>query len=150
MLKEFSPHATAYAVDCKPDTLRDWRCLGFFTGLGERKGKGHRYTLSDVARIAVASVIARGGSSLKSAFALVGEMGGLIDAIVASERNAPRSTSDQFLTFAFGLGAERSVMNVRISDIHLPHKPTAIFEINLSELIRSALTRLDTFEASAR
>src|ERR1700738_944317 len=85
MLTEYSPHATAYAARCKPDTLRDWRRLGFFKGLGERKGKGHLFTLSDVARIVVAAFIARNGASLREAFEIVGERGRTIDAVAAAE-----------------------------------------------------------------
>src|ERR1700674_1538386 len=99
MLTEYSPHATAYAARCKPDTLRDWRRLGFFKGLGERKGKGHLFTLSDVARIAVAAFIARNGAILREAFEIVGERGWTIDAVAATERNAPGAGNDYYLSF---------------------------------------------------
>src|SRR5438309_6681323 len=98
MLIEYSPHATAYAARCKPDNLRDWRRLGFFKGLGERKGKGHLFTLSDVARIVVAAFIARNGASLREAFEIVAERGRNIDAVVAGERNAP-GANDYYLSF---------------------------------------------------
>lgn len=44
------------------DTLRDWRRQEFFEGLGERKRTGH-LSQCRVARIAVASFIARNGQT---------------------------------------------------------------------------------------
>ena len=148
MLKEYSPHATAYAARCKPDTLRDWRRLGFFKGLGERKGKGHMFTLSDVARIAVAAFIARTGASLRTAFEIVGERGGLIDAIAAQERNSPQSAGDRFLTFVIDPDTSfpASITGAPISHVEFLAEPTAALQVNVSKLLRSALDRLSTFD----
>lgn len=147
MLKEYSPNATAYAARCKPDTLRDWRRLGFFKGLGERKGKGHLFTLSDVARIGVAAFIARNGASLRSAFEIVGQRGSLIDAIVAHERTSPGS-ADQFLTFTVDPDASfpAAITGAPISNIEFAAEPTGVLQVNVSKLVRSALERLDSFD----
>ncbi|WP_316179660.1 MULTISPECIES: hypothetical protein [unclassified Bradyrhizobium] len=148
MLKEYSPSATAYAAHCKPDTLRDWRRLGFFEGLGERKGKGHLFTLSDVARIAVAAFIARNGAGLRNAFEIVGRRGGLIDAIAAHERSAPEATDDRFLTFVIepDTSFPVSITGAPIGHIKFLADPTAALQLNVSKLIRSVLERLDTFD----
>lgn len=148
MLKEYSPSATAYAARCKPETLRDWRRLGFFKGLSERKGKGHLFTLSDVARITVAAFIARNGASLRTAFEIAGERGGLIDAIAAHERNAPGSSGEQFLTFVVDpdVSFPASITGAPVSSIAFAEPPTAALQINISKLLRSALDRIETFE----
>lgn len=148
MLKEYSPNATAYAARCKPETLRDWRRLGFFKGLGERKGKGHMFTLSDVARIVAAAFIAKNGASLRTAFELAGQRGGLIDAIVAHERNPSGAVDDQFLTFVVDpdISFPASITGAPISGIEFSTEPTAALQVNLSKLLRSALERLDTYE----
>jgi hypothetical protein len=149
MLTEYSPHATAYAARCKPDTLRDWRRLGFFKGLGERKGKGHLFTLSDVARIVVAAFIARTGASLREAFEIVGERGRMIDAVVAHERAAPGSGSDYYLSFVVDPDTSfpTSITGAPMSSIQFDREPTAVLQMNVSKLIRSALERLNTYEA---
>jgi hypothetical protein len=173
MLIEYSPHATAYAARCKPDTLRDWRRLGFFKGLGERKGKGHLFTLSDVARIVIASFIARNGASLREAFEIVGARGWIIDALVARERNAPgggnsapparqvREGVEMFAQdswanehyFSFVVNPDcsfpESVTGAPISNIQFDVEPMAVLQVNVSKLIRSALERLDTYETHA-
>jgi hypothetical protein len=148
MLTEYSPHATAYAAHCKPDTLRDWRRLGFFKGLGERKGKGHLFTLSDVARIVVAAFIARNGASLREAYEIVGERGGMIDAVVAGERNAPGAGNDYYLSFVVDPDTSfpASITGAPISNIQFDIDPTAVLQVNVSKLIRSALERLKTYE----
>lgn len=147
MLKEYSPGATAYAARCKPDTLRDWRRLGFFKGLGERKGKGHLFTLSDVARIAVAAFISRSGATLRAAFEIVGQRGRLIDAIVGHERTSPGS-ADQFLTFSLDPDASfpAAITGAPISNIDFTTEPTGLLQVNVSKLVRSALERLETFD----
>ena len=149
-MKEYSPHATAHAARCKPNALRDWRRLGFFKGLGERKGKGHLFTLSDVARIAVAAFIARAGAPLRSAFEIVGERGALIDAIVAHERDAPGSVGDRFLTFVIepDCSFPASITGAPVADIGFLVEPTAALQVNVSKLIRSALERLKAYEDS--
>lgn len=148
MLMEFSPHATAYAVRCKPDTLRDWRRLGFFKGLGERKGKGHLFTLSDVARIAVAAFIARNGASLREAFEIVGARGGRIDAVVASERHAPGAAEDYYLSFVIDpdMSFPASITGAPVLNIQFSPDPTAVLQVNVSKLIRLMLDRLDFHE----
>ncbi|UPK25940.1 helix-turn-helix domain-containing protein [Bradyrhizobium sp. 195] len=147
MLKDYSPNAAAHAARCKPDTLRDWRRLGFFNGVGERKGKGHRYTLSDVARVAVAAFIARNGASLRAAFEIVGQRGKLIDAIVAHERTSPGS-ADQFLTFTIDLDATfpAAITGAPIANIEFTIAPIGVLQVNVSKLIRSSLERLDAFD----
>lgn len=149
MLTDFSPHATAYAVRCKPATLRDWRRLGFFNGLGERKGKGHLFTFSDVARIAVAAFIARNGASLRQAFEIVGERGRVIDTVTAFiARNAPGSHSDYYLSFVVepDTSFPSSITGAPVADIQFSGEPTAVLQMNISKLIRSALERLDTYQ----
>lgn len=151
MLTEYSPHATGYAARCKPDTLRDWRRLGFFKGgLGERKGKGHLFTLSDVARIAVAAFIARNGASLREAFEIVGERGRTIDAVAGVERNSPGSCTDQYLSFVVNPDCSfpESITGAPVSNIQFDIEPTALLQVNVSKLIRSALERLNTYEAA--
>jgi hypothetical protein len=151
MLTEYSPHATAYAARCKPDTLRDWRRLGFFKDLGERKGKGHMFTLSDVARIVVAGFIARNGASLGEAFEIVGERGRTIDAVAAGERSAPGAGNDYYLSFVVNPDCSfpESITGAPLSNIQFDTDPTAVLQVNLSKLIRSALQRLDTYEDAA-
>jgi hypothetical protein len=148
MLTEYSPHATAYAARCKPDTLRDWRRLGFFKGLGERKGKVHLFTLSDVARIAVAAFIARNGASLREAFEIVGERGWTIDAVAAGERNAPSAGNDYYLSFVVNPDCSfpESIAGAPASTIQFDTEPTGVLQVNVSKLIRSALERLNTYE----
>lgn len=148
MLTEYSPHATAYAARCKPDTLRDWRRLGFFKSLGERKGKGHLFTLSDVARIAVAAFIARNGASLREAFEIVGERGGRIDAAVAGERNVPGTTEDYYLSFVIDpdMSFPASITGAPVLEIQFSPDPTAVLQVNVSKLIRLMLERLDFYE----
>lgn len=170
MLIEYSPHATAYAARCKPDTLRDWRRLGFFKGLGERKGKGHLFTLSDVARIVVAAFIARNGATLREAFEIVAERGWIIDAIAARERHAPDTADqpradrparegaeifmhdslagDHYLSFVINPDCSfpESITGAPISNIQFDAEPMAILQVNVSKLIRSALERLATHE----
>lgn len=148
MLTEYSPHAAAYAARCKPDTLRDWRRLGFFKGLGERKGKGHLFTLSDVARIAVAAFVARNGATLREAFEIVGQRGGMIDTVVASERNATGASNDYYLSFVVNPDCSfpESITGAPISNIQFDTEPTAVLQVNVSKLIRLALERLVTYE----
>jgi hypothetical protein len=148
MLTEYSPHATAYAARCKPDTLRDWRRLGF-KGLGKRKGNSHMFTLSDVARIAVAAFIARNGASLREAFEIVGERGRVIDAVVNGERNAPGS-GNHYLSFVVNPDCSfpESITNAPVSNIQFEIDPTAVLQVNVSKLVRSALERLDTYVAN--
>jgi hypothetical protein len=148
MLTEYSPHATAYAARCKPDTLRDWRRLGFFKGLGERKGKGHLFTLSDVARIAVAAFIARNGASLREAFEIVGERGRTIDSVAAVERNAAGTGSDYYLSFVVNPDCSfpESITGAPVSAMKFDTEPTGVLQVNVSKLVRSALERLNTHE----
>lgn len=148
MLTEYSPHATAFAAGCKPDTLRDWRRLGFFRGLGERKGKGHLFALSDVARIAVAAFIARNGASLREAFEIVGERGEVIDAVVASERNSPGAGNDYYLSFVIepDVGFPASITGAPVCNIRFDVDPTAVLQVNVSKLMRSMLGRLNVYE----
>jgi hypothetical protein len=150
MPKEYSPHATAYAVRCNPDTLRDWRRMGFFKNLGERKGKGHLFTPSDVARIAVASFIGRSGASLRSAFEIVDERGPLIDSVVGAERGALDTRKDYFLTFVIDPDASfpASVTSAPAAKIEFDSEPVGILQVNVSSLVRSVLNRLDSFEDS--
>jgi hypothetical protein len=147
MLKEYSPGATAYAARCKPDTLRDWRRLGFFKGLGERKGKGHLFTLSDVARIAVAAFIARNGASLREAFEIVAERGRTIDAVAAAECNAA-GASNYYLSFVVNPDCSfpESITGAPVSAIQFDTEPTGVLQMNVSKLVRSALERLTTHE----
>ena len=148
MLKEYSPHATAYAAHCKPATLRDWRRLGFFDGLGGREGKGHLFTLSDVARIAVAAFVARNGASLKQAFEIISERGRMIDAVAASERTAPGAANDYYLSFVIDpdIGFPASITGAPVSNIQFDTEPTGILQVNVSKLIRNALGRLEACE----
>lgn len=143
---EYSPHAVAYAARCKPDTLRDWRRLGFFKGLGERKGKGHLFTLSDAARISIAAFIARNGASLREAFEIVEQRGHLIDAIVASERNEPDAGNDQFLSFVADpdISFPASITGAPIDKIDFIEKPTAVLQLNVSQFLRSVIERLNS------
>jgi hypothetical protein len=151
MPTEYSPHATAYAARCKPETLRDWRVRGFFNDLGERKGKGHMFTLSDVARIVVAGFIARNGARLREAFEIVGERGRVIDTVVAGERNAPGAGNDYYLSFVVNPDCSfpESVTNAPVSNIQFDTEPTAVLQVNVSKLIRAALQRLDIYEDAA-
>jgi hypothetical protein len=151
MVTEYSQNATAYAARCKPETLRDWRVRGFFEDLGQRKGKGHMFTLSDVARIAVAAFIARNGSSLREAFEIAGERGRMIDAIVAGERTAPGAGNDYYLSFVVNPDCSfpDSITGAPVSNIQFDTEPTAVLQVNISKLIRSALRRLDTYEDAA-
>ena len=151
MLREYPPHPTAYAVRCKPDALRDWRRKGHFDDLGERKGKGHLFTLSDVARIAVAAFIARNGASLSEAFNIVRERGGLIDSVVAAERTAPGAKGDYFLTFVVDpdVSFPASITSAPVVKIEFDPDPVGVLQVNVSKLVRSVLDRLDAFEDSA-
>lgn len=148
MIKEFSPHATAYAVRCKPDALRDWRRQGFLDGLSERKGKGHLFTVSDVARIAVAAFIARNGASLRQAFDIVNQRGGIIDSLAAVERDAPGTSQDYVLTFVVDPDTSfpASITGAPISLIEFDLPPVGALQINVSRLVRSAMERLATHE----
>ena len=150
MLQEYSPHATAYAARCKPDTLRDWRRMGFFKGLGERKGKGHMFTLSDVARIVVAGFIARNGATLREAFEIASERGRVIDAVVFGEHNAPGAGNDYYLSFVVNPDCSfpESITGAPVSNIQFDTEPTAVLQVNVSKLVRSALERLDTYVAN--
>lgn len=150
MLKEYSPNATAYAVRCEAHTLRNWRTQGHLAGLSERKGKGHLFTLSDVARIAVAAFIARSGASLRTAFEIANERGALIDAIVAYERDAPGSIGDRFLTFVIepDISFPASITGAPVAKIEFLAEPTAALQVNVSKLIRSVLERLKTYGES--
>lgn len=151
MLREYSPHATAYAVRCKPDALRDWRRKGHFDDLGERKGKGHLFTLSDVARIAIAAFIARSGATLTEAFKIVRDRGAIIDSVVAAERGAPGATDDHFLTFAIDPDASfpASITSAPVAKIEFDFDPVGVLQVNVSNLLRSVLDRLSSFEDSA-
>jgi len=144
----YSQNATAYAARCKPETLRDWRVRGFFKDLGERKGKGHIFTLSDVARIAVAAFIARNGASLREAFEIIGERGREIDAVVAGERKT--LGADYYLSFVVNPDCSfpESITNAPVSNIEFDTDPTAVLQMNVSRLLRSVLERLDTYEAN--
>lgn len=151
MIREFSPHATAYAVHCKPDALRDWRRQGFLGGLSERKGKGHLFTVSDVARIALAAFIARNGASLRQAFEIVNRRGGIIDSLAAVERDTPGARQDYVLTFVVDpdAGFPASITGAPIANIAFDSEPIGALQINVSLLVRSALARLATYEGSA-
>ena len=148
MLREYSPHATAYAARCKPDNLRSWRTQGLFEGLGERKGKGHLFTLADVGRIAVAAFIARNGANLAQAFAIVSERGGIIDSLVAAEKNAPGVEPDYVLTFAINPDTSfpASITGAPVSRVEFDGEPIGVLQVNVSRLIRSALERLASYE----
>lgn len=148
MIKEFSPHATAYAVRCKPDALRDWRRQGFLDGLSERKGKGHLFTVSDVARIAVAAFIARNGASLRQAFDIVSQRCGTIDSVAAVERDAPGTSQDYVLTFVVDPDTSfpASITGAPIENIEFDSPPVGALQINVSRLVRSAMERLATYE----
>ncbi|WP_316190544.1 MerR family transcriptional regulator [Bradyrhizobium sp. SZCCHNS2096] len=150
MLREYSPHATAYAARCKPDTLRDWRRQGLFDDLGERKGKGHLFTLSDVARISVAAFIARNGSSLREAFEIVRDRGRMIDAVAAAEGNVSGSCPEYVLTFVVhpDVSFPASITSAPVSNVEFATPPFGALQVNVSLLIRSALGRLSTFEAN--
>jgi len=148
MIKEFSPHATAYAVRCKPDALRDWRRQGFLEGLSERKGKGHLFTASDVARIALAAFIARNGASLRQAFEIANQRGAIIDSVAATERDTPGAGQDYVLTFVVDPDASfpASITGAPISNIEFDSEPVGALQINVSRLVRSAMERLTTYE----
>ncbi|WP_194464253.1 hypothetical protein [Bradyrhizobium sp. CCBAU 53340] len=148
MIREFSPQATAYAVRCKPDAIRDWRRLGLLNGLSERKGKGHLFTVSDVARIAVAAFIARNGATLRQAFEIVDRRGAIIDTVAATERNAPGAGQDYVLTFVVDpdVSFPASITNAPISNIEFDAEPIGALQINVSRLVRSALERLVTYD----
>jgi hypothetical protein len=146
-MKEYSPHATAYAVRCEPHSLRTWRTQGHLAGLSERKGKGHLFSLSDVARIAVAAFIARCGASLTEAFKIVRERGSMIDSVVGAERTSA-GQSDYFLTFVIDPDTSfpASITGAPAPAIAFDTEPTGVLQLNVSKLIRSALERLDTFD----
>jgi len=151
MLREYSPDATAYAARSKPGAFRSWRTQGFLDGLSERKGKGHLFTLSDVARISVAAFIARNGASLRQAFDIVNERGGIIDSLVASERDAAGAGQDYVLTFVIDPDTSfpASITGAPISKIRFDDEPVAMLQVNVSGLLRSALDRLATYERVA-
>lgn len=152
MLKTYSPHATAYAVRCKPNALRDWRRHGYLMGaLGERRGKGQMFSLSDVARIAVAAFIARAGVKLQNAFDIAAEQGSTIDKIAAGVRLTVK-TSDVFLTFVIDpdLSSPASITGAPISNITFDDEPIGLVQVNLSSLLRSVVGRLESFEENVR
>jgi len=151
MLKEYSPDATAYAVRCKPGSLRTWRGQGHFEELGERKGKGHLFTAADVGRIALAAFIARNGASLRQAFEIVSERGGIIDSVVAAERYAPGVDQDYVLTFVVDpdVSFPASITGAPIARTDFDDAPIGLLQVNVSRLIRSALDRLESYEQSS-
>ena len=142
MLRVVSPHATAFAARCKPNDLRDWRRHGYLDGYGERDGKGHRFSLHEVARIAVAVLLARSGASMREAFAIVRERSSAIDAL-ASQGNKPGS--DYVLT----LGTDPDIKDRFVSFTSAPiasasftEPPHVAVQLNISLIIRSALDRV--------
>lgn len=141
---EYSPPVTAYAARCTPTTLRTWRRMGFFKSLGERKGKGHVFTLSDVARIAIAAFIAQNGASLREAFEIVEQRGGMIDAVAAAVRDEPGSAADYYLSLTIDpdVSFPASITGADIAHIEFAAKPVAVLQVNVSELLRSVLRRL--------
>ena len=152
MLREYSPDATAYAARAKPGALRSWRTHGFLDGLSERKGKGHLFTKSDVARIAVAAFIARNGASFRQAFDIVNDRGGIIDSLVAAPRNASGAGRDYVLTFVIDPDTSfpASITGAPISGINFDDEPpVAALQVNVSQLLRSALDRLESYEQSS-
>lgn len=151
MLREYSPHATAYAVRCKEGVLRAWRSKGLFDGLSERKGKGHLFTLSDVTRIAIAAFIARSGANLSESFEIVRERGAVIDSVVAAERSTPGAMGDYFLTFVIDpdVSFPASVTSAPVAKIEFESDPFGVLQVNVSKLSRSVLDRLAAFEDGA-
>lgn len=142
MLRLVSPHATAFAARCKPNDLRDWRRHGYLDGYGERDGKGHRFSLIEVARIAVAVLLARSGASTREAFAVVRERSAAIDAL-ASQGGMPGS--DYILT----LGIDPDIKDRFVSFTSSPMAAVSFAEpmhvaiqLNISLIIRSAVDRV--------
>ncbi|MBS0528675.1 MAG: hypothetical protein JSS22_04710 [Proteobacteria bacterium] len=149
MIKEYSPDATAYAVRCSPSALRDWRRHGFLKSLSERLGKGHLFSLSDVARIAVAAFLARNGATLQDAFAIVsGIRGGVIDSTIATLRDG-RSASDYFLTFTVNPDTSwpTAITGAPVAKIAFDEEPVATLQVNVTKFLATVLARLQTAEA---
>lgn len=99
MLRDISATAACYAARCKPGQLRDWRRHGFLEGIGERDGKGHVFAVAEVARIALASFLARYGFDFRDAFDLVLDRRDQIDSLVKASRTG-KFLTDHVLTFS--------------------------------------------------
>lgn len=142
MLRVVSPHATAFAARCKPSDLRDWRRHGYLDGCGERDGKGHRFSINEVARIAVAVLLGRSGASMREAFAVVRDRSSTIDALTS---RAGVLGDDYVLT----LGIDPDVKDRFVSFTSAPIASVSFAEplhvavqLNISLIIRSALDRV--------
>lgn len=145
MQRVFSPHAAAYAVRCKSEQLRDWRRHGFLSGIGERDGKGHLFSVTEVARLAIAVFLFKCGFSLRFAFTVVNERGNQIDAVAMQISAAVPAGRDYYLTFAINpdLGSEpcASITSAPLANVALARDTPGALQINVSEIIRSAVDR---------
>lgn len=146
MLRDISPPAVAYAARCNACDIRHWRSHCMIDGIGERIGKGHLYSSTEAACIAIAAFIARHGIGFREAFRIVGDRRAQIDELVKGQlRSGHCDGSDYVLTFALDpdiSNGYRSITGAPIARCALGEDVAGALQVNLSLIIRSVVDRL--------
>jgi len=147
MLNAVSAPAAAFAAGCSASTIRALRTKGYIRGFGRRHGKGHVYTPSEVARLAIVNILTRYGISLRRSFDLVAERERVIDGLLylTTTDNAKRYT----LTIAVDPDGRCVLANCDTAQTeNTPDDLPVTIRINATLVLRSAVERMNNFRTT--
>jgi len=141
MIRNVTTEAAAYAINRRPNDLREWRAAWLLEGVGERDGRLTVYSLGEVGLLAVACFLQRWGMKLGASFSIA------------------RAHTDRIATAVLPSAAGEQSLQIRIDSRlwagYAASSPTgapsigesledveAMLTVNLNRVVGAALLRL--------
>ena len=141
MIGNITTEAAAYAIERRPNDLREWRAACFLENIGERNGRRTVYSLGEVGLLAVACFLQRWGMKLGASFSIARAHAERIAAAVSSSAEGEQSLQIRIDSRLWAGYAASSPTGAPLIGESL-EDAEAILTVNLNRVVGAALLRL--------